>query len=119
MTGFVTFWVSGALGTFLWLVLTESLLIKLRGAAYFMQIKKALGDTKDSGWVKNALHLLLFWWLLLLFWIWGAAKGRGYLEHMVWLRQDTERRKQERHQKQKERIENQLEKLRDTFASTA
>jgi hypothetical protein len=108
---FVTWWVICALGTIVWILVTETILISIRGAAYFMQLKKDLGEGEGASPVGFAFQLIFFWWAFLGIWMWAASKGRGLLEHMVWMKKDTARMKAEREAAHREQIRKGVEKL--------
>ena len=94
MAGFVTWWVGLALGTFMWIVITETLIWKVRGAAFYMELKKRLGED-HTPWHTTAYRLLFMWWILLGLWVWGASKGRSFTEHLVLLKENALRMKAE------------------------
>ena len=94
MAGFVTWWVGLALGTFMWIVITEALIWKVRGAAFYMELKKRLGED-HTPWYTTAYRILFMWWILLGLWVWGASKGRSFAEHLVLLKEDALRKKEE------------------------
>jgi hypothetical protein len=81
--GFLTVWIFCSLGTVVWILLTESLVVMRRGAAWFMELKKELDETRDSPWWKTALVVFFLWWGLLIIWVMAASKGRSLIEHAV------------------------------------
>jgi len=82
------FWTTAAVGTFLWIVLTETILILRRGPDYWLRIKKELLDDKEKPFSKlnAAFVLFLTWWAILILWVRAATLGRGFMEHVVWLK---------------------------------
>jgi len=114
MVGFLTWWMGFALGTFMWLIVSETVIVMVRGASWWMEIRKRLGESKATSWFKGALHILFLWWAMLLIWAWAALKGRSLMEHMVWMKEDTERMDAEikRMEAEKERLHQERLRLK-------
>ena len=117
MISFAIWWVSLAIFTLFWVLLTEFASIKLRGSTAFLQVQmdqeeKKAETGKGPNWVKEAAILLFFWWIMLLVWMWAAYKGRSLLEHQLWMQEDAKRMKEEmvrRREEHKQRMVQALE----------
>ena len=88
MITFATIWILGVLGTFLWISLTEILVMKLRSPSAILELQRRLKNkdpnTKGYLWIWDIFQIFLFWWFFLFYWGWAAIKGRSLLEHLVW-----------------------------------
>lgn len=120
MIEFLMYWVFCALGTIVWIILTETLVVMARGAAWFMEIRKKLGESrKDKHWARSAAEIFFLWWMLLGIWCWAAIKKRSLLEHMVWIVEDTERMAREADERVTEREEAREAKRRARWEEIA